>query len=161
MATKPGSSRRSELPSSTGPPKAFTSESPGLPAGQDPADLLADGSRQLLDEAIANAVPLEHHLIDQIVRQHNLEEPESIARAIHAAGPVVESIVDPAAQAQAVTYLATRVVEMAPSSRGTSRTAPSLQRAVEANRTGEASPERWDHHEWSARNAVAHSDVPF
>ena len=80
-----------------------------LPAGQDPADLLADGSRQLLDEAIANAVPLEHHLIDQIVRQHNLEEPESIARAIHAAGPVVESIVDPAAQAQAVTYLATRV----------------------------------------------------
>ena len=80
-----------------------------LATGQDPADLLADGSRQLLDEAIASAVPLEHHLIDQIVRQHNLEEPESIARAIHAAGSVVSSIADPAAQAQAVTYLATRV----------------------------------------------------
>ena len=80
-----------------------------LATGQDPADVLADGGGEILKEAIAGAVPLEHHLIDQIVRQHNLEEPESIARAIHGAGSVVSSIADPAAQAQAVTYLATRV----------------------------------------------------
>ena len=80
-----------------------------LATGLDPAELLADGGGEILQEAIASAVPLEHHLIDQIVRQHDLEEPESIARAIHAAGSVVSSIPDPAAQAQAVTYLATRV----------------------------------------------------
>ena len=80
-----------------------------LATGQDPAELLADGGGEIFQGAIAGAVPLEHHLIDQIVRQHNLEEPESIARAIHAAGSVVSSIADPAAQAQAVTYLATRV----------------------------------------------------
>ena len=80
-----------------------------LPAGQDPADLLADGGSRLFEKAIADAVPVEHHLIDRIVQKHNLEEPESIARAIHAAGPVVGSIVDPTARAQAVTYLATCV----------------------------------------------------
>ncbi|MCH7585343.1 MAG: toprim domain-containing protein [Acidobacteria bacterium] len=80
-----------------------------LATGQDPAELLAGGGGEIFQEAIAGAVPLEHHLIDQIVRHHNLEEPDSIARAIHAAGSVVLSIADPAAQAQAVTYLATRV----------------------------------------------------
>ena len=61
------------------------------------------------DEVAISMEAKKHHLIDQIVRHHNLEEPDSIARAIHAAGSVVLSIADPAAQAQAVTYLATRV----------------------------------------------------
>lgn len=80
-----------------------------LPEGQDPADLLADASSHLLQEAIAGAIPLEHHLIDQIVQKHNLEEPEAMARAIHAAGSVVSSITEPVDRAQAVTYLANRV----------------------------------------------------
>jgi DNA primase len=80
-----------------------------LPNGQDPADLLAAGDRRLLREAIADAVPLAHHLIDQILSQHNLDEPEAMVRAIRTAGAVVPPITDPAVRAQAVSYLATRI----------------------------------------------------
>ena len=80
-----------------------------LPNGRDPADLLAAGDRRLLREAITDAVPLEHHLIDQILTQHNLDEPEAMVRAIRTAGAVVPPITDPAARAQAVSYLATRI----------------------------------------------------
>jgi DNA primase len=80
-----------------------------LPSGHDPADLLANDGRRLLEDALANAVPLEHHLIDQIVEQHTLDEPEAMARAIRDAGKTLCSTADVDTRARATEYLATRV----------------------------------------------------
>ena len=80
-----------------------------LPAGHDPADLLASDGRHSLEDALANVVPLEHHLIDQIVEQHTLDEPEAMARAIRAASPILCSTADVDVRAHATEYLATRV----------------------------------------------------
>jgi len=78
-----------------------------LPDGLDPADLLANGGRHSLEEAVANVAPLEHHLIDQIVEQTMLDEPEAIARAIRAARSVLSSATDIDVRAKATEYLAT------------------------------------------------------
>ncbi len=80
-----------------------------LPEGQDPADLLAGADGNLLRDAIATALPLEHHLIDQIVQEHDLQEPESMAQAIHTATSVVAPISNAADRAEAVTFLANRI----------------------------------------------------
>jgi DNA primase len=80
-----------------------------LPAGHDPADLLANGEKHSLETAIVNAVPLEHHSIDQIVDSHNLEEPEAMARAIRAARSVLRSTPDTDIRAEATEYLAKRL----------------------------------------------------
>lgn len=80
-----------------------------LPEGLDPADLLANGGTHSLQEAIANAAPLEHHLIDQIVELHNLDEPEAMARAIRTARSVLCSATDFEIRARATEYLAASV----------------------------------------------------
>jgi DNA primase len=80
-----------------------------LSAGHDPAYLLANGGKHSLETAIAKAVPLEHHSIDQIVDNHNLEEPEAIARAIRAARSVLHSTADADIRAEATEYLAKRL----------------------------------------------------
>ncbi|MDF1597700.1 MAG: toprim domain-containing protein [Acidimicrobiia bacterium] len=80
-----------------------------LPEGHDPADLLANGGRHSLEEAIANAAPLEHHLIDQIICQHNVEEPEAVPRVIRAALRVVKTIADSGDRSRAIGYLASRI----------------------------------------------------
>ena len=80
-----------------------------LPEGHDPADLLANGRSPLLENAILAAVPIEHHLIDQIVDKHVLEEPAAMARAIHAANSVLCSATDADVRSQATEYLAKRV----------------------------------------------------
>lgn len=80
-----------------------------LPEGHDPADLLANGRSPLLENAILAAVPIEHHLIDQIVDKHVLEEPAAMARAIHAANSVLCSATDADVRAVATEYLAKRV----------------------------------------------------
>ena len=80
-----------------------------LPSGHDPADLLANDGRHSLEDALANVVPLEHHLIDQIVEQHTLDEPEAMARAIRAARSILCSTADVDVRAHATEYLATRV----------------------------------------------------
>jgi len=61
------------------------------------------------EEAIANVAPLEHHLIDQIVEQHILDEPEAMARAIRAARSVLRSATDIDVRTKATEYLATSV----------------------------------------------------
>ncbi|MCZ7534431.1 MAG: toprim domain-containing protein, partial [Acidimicrobiia bacterium] len=66
-----------------------------LPEGQDPASLLIDSTTLPLENIIAQAVPIEHHSIDQILLRHSLEEPEAMARAIHAAGEVIRRVGDP------------------------------------------------------------------
>ena len=80
-----------------------------LPEGLDPADLLSNGGTHSLEGAIANAAPLEHHLIDEIVELHNLDEPEAMARAIRAARSVLCSATDIEVRTRATEYLATSV----------------------------------------------------
>jgi len=77
-----------------------------LPARRDPAYLLANGGKHSFEAAIANGVPLEHHSIDQIVDNHNLEEPEAMARAIRAARSVLRSTADTDIRAETTEYLA-------------------------------------------------------
>jgi DNA primase catalytic core len=64
-----------------------------LPEGEDPADLLCKHPG-IFKDALAEAVPLQHHLIIEAVRQHNLDEPEGVARAVHYAGQIVAGIQD-------------------------------------------------------------------
>ena len=80
-----------------------------LPVRHDPAYLIANGGKCSLEVAIANAVPLEHHSIGQIVDNHNLEEPEAMARAIRAARSVLYSTADADIRAEATEYLAKRL----------------------------------------------------
>ncbi|MCH7586161.1 MAG: toprim domain-containing protein, partial [Acidobacteria bacterium] len=80
-----------------------------LPAGSDPASLTTSGRSDLLQSAVANPMPLVHYLIDHLVSQHNLDEPEALVRALRAAGPLVACLTDTADRAQAVTHLARRV----------------------------------------------------
>jgi DNA primase len=80
-----------------------------LPAGNDPASLVTDDNASLLRHTVANSTPLLHHLIDRIVSRHNLDEPEAIARALYAAGPLVAHLTDTSERAEAVSYLAERV----------------------------------------------------
>ena len=80
-----------------------------LPDGQDPAGLVAEGSTELLQQTIARPLPLEHHLIDKIVRHHNLTEPEALVRVIRAAGAVIETLTDRDGRTEAIRYLADRV----------------------------------------------------
>lgn len=79
-----------------------------LPPGQDPADLLRQGGDGF-EQALADAVPIEHHLIADAVGRYNLNEPEGVARAVHHAGRVVAAINDPADRDRALAYLAARV----------------------------------------------------
>ncbi len=80
-----------------------------LPAGHDPAELLADSKTELLHDAIDNAIPLIHHLIDQLIERHNLEEPEGRVRALRGAAPIINPLNEPTERAKAVAYLANRI----------------------------------------------------
>ena len=80
-----------------------------LPTGSDPASLVSSGRVELLHDAVANPTPLLHHLIDHIVDQHNLNEPEALVRALRAAGTLVARLTDTTDRSQAVRYLAERV----------------------------------------------------
>lgn len=80
-----------------------------LPAGRDPADLLADSKTELLHDAIDNSIPLIHHLIDLLIERHNLEEPEGRVRALRGAAPIINPLNEPTERAQAIAYLANRI----------------------------------------------------
>ncbi len=79
-----------------------------LPAGQDPADLLATGNSGLFEPVVAEAVPLTWHLIDGIIQRHNLEEPEGAFRAVVSAAPILSPLA-PHRRSEAVAYLASRL----------------------------------------------------
>ncbi|MDF1595716.1 MAG: toprim domain-containing protein [Acidimicrobiia bacterium] len=76
-----------------------------LPPERDPADLLIDNTRSF-QQALAGAIPIEHHLIEQIVGAHNLKEPEATARAIRQASSVIARVTEPRDRAQATEHLA-------------------------------------------------------
>ena len=79
-----------------------------VPEDQDPADLLRSDPA-IFEEALAEAVPIAHHLITEVVRKHNLDEPEGVARAVHYAGQLVAAMQDRDQRDQAVELIASLV----------------------------------------------------
>jgi DNA primase len=79
-----------------------------LPAGRDPADLLS-GDGALFVQALADAIPIEHHLISETVLKHSLDEPGGVARAVHKAGELVAAIQDLDTRDRAVALVASLV----------------------------------------------------
>jgi DNA primase len=79
-----------------------------LPESQDPADLLAKDSITF-EQALADAVPIVHHLIAETVHRHNLSEPEGVARAVHQAGQLVATVRDSDDRDRAVELMATLI----------------------------------------------------
>ena len=75
-----------------------------IPEDEDPAGLLVDSTMPSLKNIIAQAAPIEHHLIERILLHHNLGEPESMARAIRAASSVVSKISDPQDRSHAIDF---------------------------------------------------------
>jgi len=82
-----------------------------LPEGQDPAGLLVNSTTHDLEYLITQAAPIEHHLIDQILLRHNLDEPEAVARAVRTASTVVAAIAHPSDRARAIRHLASRIAQ--------------------------------------------------
>jgi len=77
-----------------------------LPKNRDPADLLPSDT-PAFTRALEQNTLLEHYLIDDALHRHNLEEPESLARAIRSAGEVVAAITDPADRDEAIRLICT------------------------------------------------------
>ena len=88
--------------------RGFSTQSEAA-AALDEAKRAIEAGGHLFEQALAEAVPLEHHLIDQIVCQYNLEEPEAMVRAIRDAGAVIAPIVNPDDRARASAHLADRI----------------------------------------------------
>jgi DNA primase len=80
-----------------------------LPAGTDPAGLIADGRAQTLRTALRNPKPLLHHLIEQTLDRYDLDEVEATVRALYAASPLIEHLTDPAERPIVIRYLARRL----------------------------------------------------
>ena len=80
-----------------------------LPAGTDPAGLIADGRADVLQAAVSNPTPLLHHLMDRTLDQYDLNEVEATARALYAVSPLIERLTNPSDRPTAVHYLAGRL----------------------------------------------------
>lgn len=80
-----------------------------LPAGSDPASLVAAQKTALLRTALAKPTALVHYLIDHLVTHYNLDEPEALVRALRTAGSLVDQLTDSSSRALAVGHLAERV----------------------------------------------------
>ena len=103
-----------------------------LPDGSDPASLLSEGKADIFREALADPMPLAHYLMDHIVKQYNLDEPEAMVRALRAAVPVLNGLTNASGRAMAISYLATRVGRDEQTVEATlARYRPSLRRDVD------------------------------
>ncbi|MEX0667083.1 MAG: toprim domain-containing protein, partial [Acidimicrobiia bacterium] len=80
-----------------------------LPAGTDPAGLIAEGRADDFQAALTNPTPLLHHLIEQTLDQYDLNEIEATARALHAASPLIEHLTGPTERSTVVRWLARRL----------------------------------------------------
>ena len=99
--------RVAELPKNT--IQGFYLQLAHLPAGTDPASLIADGRAKSLQAALGNPTPLLHHLIDRTLDRYDLNEVGATARALHRVGPLIEHVTDPSERLSAVQYLAARL----------------------------------------------------
>ncbi|MEX1279176.1 MAG: DNA primase [Acidimicrobiia bacterium] len=69
-----------------------------MPAGRDPADLLADGEADLLRKAIDESEPFLAFQIDRVLADHDLSEVEGRTRALRAVAPLVARLDDAVAR---------------------------------------------------------------
>ena len=99
--------RVAELPTTT--LQGFHLRLARLPAGTDPAGLIADGKTHMLQAALRNPSPLLHHLINRTLARYNLEEVEGPTRALYAISPLIERLTDTSNRPAAVRYLARRL----------------------------------------------------
>lgn len=69
-----------------------------MPAGRDPADLLADGEADLLRKAIDESEPFLAFQVDRVLADHDLSEVEGRTRALRAVAPLVARLDDAVAR---------------------------------------------------------------
>jgi DNA primase len=79
-----------------------------LPAGTDPADVVAAGELDRLRAAVLESVPLLQFALDRAVEQFDLREPEARGRAVRAAAAVVARHPDPVVRHEYAVYVARR-----------------------------------------------------
>jgi DNA primase len=79
-----------------------------LPAGTDPADVVAAGELDRLRAAVLESVPLLQFALDRAVEQFDLREPEARGRAVRAAATVVARHPDPVVRHEYAVYVARR-----------------------------------------------------
>ncbi len=80
-----------------------------MPPGVDPADLVAAGEGEKLIDAIERSRPLLQFSIEQELKQVDLTEPESRARAIRAIAPRIARVSDDVARTEYARFLAGRM----------------------------------------------------
>jgi len=79
-----------------------------LPAGTDPADVVAGGDLDGLRQAVVESVPLLQFALDRAVERHDLREPEARGRAVRAAADVIARHPDPVVRHEYAVYAARR-----------------------------------------------------
>ena len=77
-----------------------------LPDDRDPADLLPNDT-PTFTRALEDPTLLEHCLIQDALRHHNLNEPESLARAIRNTGEIAAAIADADDRDEAIRMICT------------------------------------------------------
>lgn len=80
-----------------------------MPAGMDPADLLAAGRMEDLVSAVKGSRPLLQFRIDREAEAHDLSEPEARARAVRKLAPLVARVADDVARTEYIRYLARKL----------------------------------------------------
>lgn len=79
-----------------------------LPAGRDPADVIAGGGAQAMHRLVADAEPVAQFMLRRVTDGHE-PSPEGRAAAVRAAAPVLAEIADRAAREGYMRWVADRV----------------------------------------------------
>ena len=109
-----------------------------LPAGKDPADVVAEDGAEVLKAAVDASIPLLKFRIENELAQFDLSEPEARTRAVRAVGAVIALHPDPVARHEYAvmvsreTGVETRLVEQAMRS--------SRQQSNQSKRTAQEPP---------------------
>ncbi len=80
-----------------------------LPAGSDPADLVANRQLPVLRKALAEATPLPLHVIDHILNERDSNDREADWNALRDASVIVVGLTDPQLRAQAAELISQRI----------------------------------------------------
>jgi DNA primase len=80
-----------------------------MPAGRDPADMVASGDLELLEKAIDTAVPLVQFRIEKEIDGVEISEPEARARTLKRLGPILAKVDDELAFTEYARFVADRL----------------------------------------------------
>ncbi len=80
-----------------------------MPAGRDPADMVANGELDLLEKAIDTAVPLVQFRIEKEIEGVDISEPEARARTLKRLGPILKRVDDELAFTEYARFVADRL----------------------------------------------------